>query len=228
MPPPDQVWTPAGTRPENIPTAIEIMIAINASGSGIEVGMNLSNNKLKGYENERPISPPTRQISEDSSKNWRSIVRLFAPRTFLMPISFVRPVTLTNMIFMIPIPPTKSDNAVMKMPTPPMIPIIPSNALVRRVCRFIEKSSGWEGDSLLIFLMITMSSSSASSISFLLDTRASISGLMWVPYISSNCHRGTITTLSRANIPMKFACTLLTPITLSGMPLILIVFPIGS
>ena len=44
--------------------------------------------------------------------------RRVAPSAFRTPISRVRSFTLTNMMFVTPMPPTRSDSAVRKMPTP--------------------------------------------------------------------------------------------------------------
>ena len=44
-----------------------------------------------------------------SATNWKRMSRRFAPMAFRMPISRVRSVTDTSMIFMIPMPPTSRD-----------------------------------------------------------------------------------------------------------------------
>ena len=62
------------------------------------------------------MKPPTRQSAVDSIRNWRRIVRRRAPSALRVPISFVRSFTLTKVMFMIPIAPTKSDSPVMKRP----------------------------------------------------------------------------------------------------------------
>ena len=47
----------------------------------------------------------------DSVRNWNRIVEVFAPKAFRMPISRVRSVMDTSMIFITPIPPTSSEMA---------------------------------------------------------------------------------------------------------------------
>ena len=47
----------------------------------------------------------------DSVRNWNSIVEVFAPSAFLIPISRVRSVTVTSIIFITPMPPTSNDIA---------------------------------------------------------------------------------------------------------------------
>ncbi len=56
--------------------------------------------------NAIPITPPTELRVTDSIRNCRRISRRLAPNALRKPISLVRSVTDTNMMFMIPIPPT--------------------------------------------------------------------------------------------------------------------------
>ena len=58
-----------------------------------------------------PIAPPTTVKTTASIKNCISISFRFAPIALRRPISLVRSVTVTNIIFIIPIPPTKSEMA---------------------------------------------------------------------------------------------------------------------
>ena len=58
-----------------------------------------------------PISPPMRHRIMDSVRNWNNIVDVLAPRAFRMPISRVRYVMETSIIFITPIPPTTRDIA---------------------------------------------------------------------------------------------------------------------
>ena len=46
------------------------------------------------------------QSVRDSMRNWKRMLRRVAPNAFRTPISRVRSVTLTSMMFMIPMPPT--------------------------------------------------------------------------------------------------------------------------
>ena len=48
--------------------------------------------------------PPAVAISIDSARNWKRISFRLAPTAILMPISRVRSVTVTSMMFMMPIP----------------------------------------------------------------------------------------------------------------------------
>ena len=56
-----------------------------------------------------PSRPPTRLIVTASIRNWLRMSARLAPIALRMPISRVRSVTVTSMIFMIPMPPTNSD-----------------------------------------------------------------------------------------------------------------------
>ena len=53
-----------------------------------------------------PITPPQPDSTVDSTRNWEMMTLRLAPMAFLMPISRVRSVTVTSMIFMMPMPPT--------------------------------------------------------------------------------------------------------------------------
>ena len=54
----------------------------------------------------KPTSPPVRLSIDASTTNWSSMSRLLAPIALRIPISLVRSVTDTSMMFIIPMPPT--------------------------------------------------------------------------------------------------------------------------
>ena len=56
-----------------------------------------------------PTVPPVRLSTIDSIKNWLLTADERAPMAMRIPISRVRSVTDTSMMFMMPIPPTSSD-----------------------------------------------------------------------------------------------------------------------
>jgi hypothetical protein len=60
-----------------------------------------------------PRSPPMRDRVTASTRNCSKMSRPRAPTAIRRPISRVRSVTETSMMFMIPIPPTKSDTDAM-------------------------------------------------------------------------------------------------------------------
>ena len=62
-----------------------------------------------------PIMPPIRVMLADSTRNCCLISDGEAPSAFLIPISCFRSVTVTIMMFIIPIPPTKREMAAMAL-----------------------------------------------------------------------------------------------------------------
>ena len=64
---------------------------------------------MKHLSPSMPITPPNTLIMIDSIRNWNRICRPFAPIDIRKPISLVRSVTETYMIFMIPMPPTSKE-----------------------------------------------------------------------------------------------------------------------
>src|SRR6266700_1701746 len=67
-----------------------------------------------------PSNPPTELSETASIKNWVRISRPCAPTAIRVPISRVRSVTLTNMMFMMPMPPTTSDTPAIAPSNPAM------------------------------------------------------------------------------------------------------------
>ena len=58
-----------------------------------------------------PRRPPVTLMSTDSMRNWSEMTGPVAPTAMRRPISLVRSVTLTSMMFMMPIPATSSEKA---------------------------------------------------------------------------------------------------------------------
>ena len=56
-----------------------------------------------------PTAPPVRARITASIRNWERMSRSRAPTAIRIPISRVRSVTDTSMMFMIPMPPTSSE-----------------------------------------------------------------------------------------------------------------------
>ncbi len=61
-----------------------------------------------------PIRPPISVMMPASARNCHKIDFVLAPKDFRMPISLVRSVTDTSMIFITPMPPTKREMAATK------------------------------------------------------------------------------------------------------------------
>ena len=90
-----------------------------------------------------PIAPPTVERTTDSMMNCDRIMNGVAPIAMRRPISLMRSVTLTSMMFMIPMPPTKSEIAatavrstVIRDETEPIVAMISFVSLT-------SKSSSW-------------------------------------------------------------------------------------
>jgi len=91
------------------PTAIITDWAATVAGhsaSPIIEDMIFANPRPKPIPARIPITPPTRHRITASTRNWKRISRFLAPMAFLRPISRVRSVTDTSIIFIIPTPPT--------------------------------------------------------------------------------------------------------------------------
>ena len=58
-----------------------------------------------------PMRPPTNESIVASIRNWAKMIRFGAPIALRIPISLVRSTTVTNIIFVIPMPPTNSEMA---------------------------------------------------------------------------------------------------------------------
>src|SRR3990172_8057271 len=71
------------------------------------------------YEPDRPspipLSPPPSERVSASTRNWARMSRRRAPTAIRRPISRVRSVTDTSMMFMMPMPPTSSDTEAMAL-----------------------------------------------------------------------------------------------------------------
>ena len=70
---------------------------------------NFSNAAAAIIASVRPMLPPMTQSTAASTRNWLRISLRFAPSAMRRPISRVRSVTLTSMMFMMPMPPTSSE-----------------------------------------------------------------------------------------------------------------------
>ena len=85
-------------------------------------GITFFSMSVVGHAIIKAMRPPMRQMHAASIKNCSRMVRFFAPMALRTPISRVRSATETNMMFMMPMPPTNSDKPVMNKPTASMVP----------------------------------------------------------------------------------------------------------
>jgi len=160
-------------------------------------------------------------MNTDSIMNWNNISRLLAPTAFLSPISRVLSVTVTNIIFIIPIPPTNKETPAMPPSIPLRVSMIPSKVFKMSFCSLIAKS---------FFPCRSMIIRRVSSIAFLtVSGEVDWTNIIDTSLVSSNCSAmvmGIYIRLSFSIVrvrPFFFA----TPITVYSSSLILIVFPIG-
>ena len=141
------------------------------------------------------------------------MARRFAPMALRMPISRVRSATETNMMFMMPMPPTNSDRPVMNKPTAAIVPATRWKLLIKVSCWLMEKSSSSPGGTRRIFRSAPRSSSFASSrrSGAMAFTWMMNDGLLQKPPMS--CLTGMRMKLSRLNSPIKLPCTASVPTT---------------
>ena len=85
-------------------------------------------------ESATPRRPPAPVSDTASVRNWRTMSRRRAPRALRTPISRVRSVTLTSMMFMTPMPPTRRPRAEMEVETRMIMP------MMRSSCWMIESA----------------------------------------------------------------------------------------
>ena len=101
----------AGNTPKMIPTSDETPTAIAMVIGSIVAGKNCRTISTTTVLMKSPDKPPISERIIDSVRNWVRMSLLSAPTARLMPISLMRSVTETYMIFMMPTPPTISDMA---------------------------------------------------------------------------------------------------------------------
>ena len=105
----------AGQMPKKSPTS-----ALKPNATATESGdtsvfhcMNRDSATAAPVPARMPRIPPTRQSTSASTRNCSRMSRRVAPSALRTPISRVRSVTETSMMFMIPIPPTTRLTAAM-------------------------------------------------------------------------------------------------------------------
>src|SRR5579871_363317 len=94
--------TTAGHTPKNTPTPTETVNAVITAQPGTldgRLGNSALTNNVTRIEHTIPITPPAPVSVTASLKNWITMSRRRAPTAFRTPISRVRSVTLTNIMF---------------------------------------------------------------------------------------------------------------------------------
>ena len=121
--------------------------------------------QLSKYPNPMPMKPPVRHITMLSKRNWRLMSMPRAPTDMRRPISLVRSVTETSMMFMMPMPATSSEKAAATTSTVCRVVMVLDMVSIISCCERIVKSSS--APSLILWLRrrIWEISSMASSLS---------------------------------------------------------------
>ena len=101
----------AGYQPKKTPVKVQTRNDITTEYSNTDTGHPSKELRTKEtpIPNPTPIMPPDTLIIIDSIRNWNNICRPLAPIDIRKPISLVRSVTETYMMFMIPMPPTSKE-----------------------------------------------------------------------------------------------------------------------
>ena len=124
----------AGATPKTTPTSIENPKDNPTDQRGIVVWINWPIKSENKNPRIIPINPPRPDRVKASIKNWFLISLSLAPKAFLKPISLVRSVTETSMIFIMPMPPTIKE-----------IAAIPPKAKVKTevIWEIVDKVCSW-------------------------------------------------------------------------------------
>ena len=120
-------------------------------------------NALAPTPTRTPINPPVTDINTDSMRNCSEMTGPVAPTAIRRPISFVRSVTLTSMMFMMPIPATSSEKAAATTRIIVTVSIVDDIVSIISACERIVKSSAASSFNLWLLRRICVSSSMAAS-----------------------------------------------------------------
>ena len=130
--------------PKNRPTAIENPVAkriVVGEMRVVKPWTILEMAVVPTMPMEMPISPPMKLSTMASMRNWVRIAWRLAPTALRMPISLVRSVTDTSIMFMIPIPPTMRDTVAINPKKAVRMAVRLSNTVAMSFCVSTEKSS---------------------------------------------------------------------------------------
>src|SRR5581483_738390 len=155
----------AGHTPKNTPTLADTSRPAMTAHVLITDGMPINSVTLFAIKipNPTPMRPPTNAIVLDSIRNCRSTSERRAPMALRMPISRVRSVTDTSMMFMMTIPPTMREIPAMAIMAAKNL-LLRSDHSVRKLALVsAAKLSGCPGRSCRRERMMTRAPSMASS-----------------------------------------------------------------
>ena len=89
----------------------------------------------------QPTIPPPIVKIIDSIRNCMTTVLSFAPKAFLRPISLVLSITVTSIIFIIPIPPTNKEIAAIPDKSAVKVPVVEEAVFKISCWDIMEKSA---------------------------------------------------------------------------------------
>ena len=118
---------------------------------------------LMSPPSKTPNSPPVSEMRTDSMRNWREMTMPVAPTAMRRPISLVRSVTDTSMMFMMPMPATRSEKAAATTRMMVTVSIVEDMVSMISACERIVKSSTASAFSLWLLRNICVRSSMAAS-----------------------------------------------------------------
>ena len=111
-----------------------------------------------------PSTPPVTAMMMDSMRNWLEMSMPRAPTDMRSPISLVRSVTLTSMMFMMPMPATRSEKAAATTRMRVTVSMVLDMVSIISCCERMVKSSSASSLSLCCWRSICVSSLIASSV----------------------------------------------------------------
>ena len=120
-------------------------------------------NSLALTPTRMPSRPPVTLMSTDSMRNCSEMTGPVAPTAMRRPISLVRSVTETSMMFMMPMPATRSEKAAATTRMMVTVSIVEDMVSIISACERMVKSSSASSFSLWLSRSIWVSSSMAAS-----------------------------------------------------------------
>ena len=155
----------AGIYPNKTPMTTQTLKDNSIDHSGTILGIEKSGktHSEAAIPSNTPKIPPVTLIMMDSIRNCTLITKPVAPTAILKPISFVRSVTDTSMMFIIPIPAINNEKPAAIPRISVTVSIVDDRVSIISACERMVKSSASSSFILWLRLSIFVSSSIASS-----------------------------------------------------------------
>ena len=134
--------------------------------AGTLLGMPIdgTTHSLTEHPTRMPMRPPVSEMSTDSMRNCNDMTGPVAPTAMRRPISLVRSVTDTSMMFMMPMPATRSEKAAATTRMSVTVSMVDDMVSIISACERMVKSSSASPFSLWLLRRICVSSSMAASL----------------------------------------------------------------